>query len=316
MIASKDRQKLVNSELLFYGKMSAIVLVVGVCLVAIIYGIGWIQSATQYCTDLFKANTVATDSTTAGTKGSEPVAANKFAMTSSGNAESQAQVSSGIVIDGKNSGAATSTRTGEVSPADPALVGLQQQNAQLKDQIKTLKQNNVKNQRGTENLKQQLDEAKEIVGERNADIDRLRNNVRIADESIRSKDVAISELTTALGRLKNPPSTEVHVFSTTPFAASEDTFESADERWPNVQDFQPVSYKQDVVRRLSKIAAERRLSKQQHTKTDVVIHFTIERDGQPNNIQLLTPIQDEETMKDCIAYIEAAGLSDRCYREI
>jgi len=245
-------------------------------------------------------------------------------------------------INSGDGGAVNSGSSNSWSKSDP-LEDLRKENADLVNQIGLLKGNCSDSDAATARLKQQLDDTRKVVGEqesnikrlqeslrhayengyakdrtinemtrtverlkqdRDAQIANLQNSLRIADENGQSKDRSIADAMRTLERWKheNDHSSVAENQKQMTFAA--ENHEVVDERWPNVQNFQPGSYKMDIERRLISTSADRKLSE---FRMDVRIRFTIEKDGHPSNIELLTPIEDEETRKLCLRYIEAAG---------
>jgi hypothetical protein len=208
-----------------------------------------------------------------------------------------------------NWGGSTIGSGSTTTPNPASMAVLQQQNTQLANQIKTLQQNNLNIQTALQSQSQRLSDTKKAVNDRDAEIQRLENNLRISDETIRAKDRGVDEMRTTLERWKNGASSENQGQSSTVTGATRTTGgmdESLDAYWPNVRDFRPAIYKGDVERRLYRISGNRRLA-ESGMGAEVQIHFTIAKDGQPTNILLVTPIEDEETKKRCVRYIQAAG---------
>lgn len=100
------------------------------------------------------------------------------------------------------SGGSTSSGSGSTTQTDPAIIALQQQNRTLLDQIKALQQNSRSAQADIQSLKQQLNDTKQVVADRDRDISKLENNLRIADENSQSKDRTVEEMRKTLERWK------------------------------------------------------------------------------------------------------------------
>lgn len=191
---------------------------------------------------------------------------------------------------------------------DPALIPLQGQNKAVVSEVKSLRQINQKMQNENRSLREQLDDAQRTIDEQERNISRLQNNLTIADEIRQSKDSTISDLTNTASRLRSMNSSNSSDSQNRPIlnTTSTESEESPDVVWPNVQDFQPSRYRRDVLRRLYRIALSRSISESSICDA-VSLRFIIEKDGRPTNIEIVTPVPDEEIRKRCVMYIEAAG---------
>ncbi|MBK9278338.1 MAG: hypothetical protein IPM93_09205 [Candidatus Obscuribacter sp.] len=78
--------------------------------------------------------------------------------------------------------------------------------------------------------------------------------------------------------------------------------------WDNVPDFRPLAYKQDVIRKILVASYKRPANLSYGGSTTVTLRFTIEKDGHPENIQIIEIVGGDETSA-ALAHgiIEAAG---------
>lgn len=157
------------------------------------------------------------------------------------------------------------------------------------------------------NLKQHelelLQKSEETVQKQQQEIQQLKESKFADSETIRSLKeqlLNLGERVRTLGTIKprgkgeNPQPPEV--------AEELNQFET---RWPNVQNFLPGEYKRDVFRRLNRDNAGK--PNNPRLMGEWKITFTIQKDGSPTNILLVTPGADVITQKECCLFVEAAA---------
>ncbi len=135
----------------------------------------------------------------------------------------------------------------------------------------------------------------------------VEKNLEVTDRTLRNQRDAINDLTVSLGN-KRLAEREVPIEtrSTTASVPISDT-EPFDDKWSNIGDFHPRLYKADVARRLM-VVSTRHLTEPGSANVNVSMHFTIEADGRPTNIQILRISNDtEDCAKRCTNFILAAG---------
>lgn len=175
-----------------------------------------------------------------------------------------------------------------------------QVSAELRSQLNAVEQRNSQAETSIRNLTKQVNVLIEQGRVQEGTIQELEKKLRISEQISESKDITVEDMRRTLEHWKRSSTVKVNAA----FRSEEDKVTV--ENWPNVRDFRPTQYKGDVERRLNNERLNRRLSELGIT-TSVKIQFTIEKDGRPTNIQLLTPIDDAKTRKRCAEFIEAAG---------
>lgn len=218
--------------------------------------------------------------------------------------------SSSLGDDGSNGavrGITGGLTNNQKSSSDSDLIALNEQMREATSELKSLRQSNQKTLNEIHNLRQQLDDSQQAIDERDKNIRRLENKL-ISDESRQPNQPSASESINSASRNDAIKSRNNRNLQDMPIQATApaEQQESLDLRWPNVKEFRPARCRQDILRRLYRSARARQIVEAGGYE-QISIRFTIERDGHPTNIEVITPSQDEDVRKNCIAYIEAAG---------
>lgn len=158
----------------------------------------------------------------------------------------------------------------------------------------------------SQRLTAQLNEAVRLSDRQRVELARLSNNLRVSEELAGFKSKDVDQLVKALALAKSKAEQFNSPLPEQSLAVKQEQAGLPAVLWPNVANFSPSAYKQDVEKRLSKASSDRVIFSDEDGPVQKC-HFVIEKDGRPTNILLSSAVQDEASKKRFVRFIEAAG---------
>ncbi|MBK8222843.1 MAG: superinfection immunity protein [Candidatus Obscuribacter sp.] len=200
-----------------------------------------------------------------------------------------------VIVAGNSKGTQSSTDFGEAHDNKNQL-----------SQIQRLEENQLKATHLVEKLKSSISDLEKSSADKDREIDRLTKNLRLTRETIVSKDESVEEMRRQLDKWKKSANSETHRRKNTDQTLVQESISPlAANSWPGIREFYPLSYKQDLERRLKNVSLQR-LAVPGQTES-VEMNFKIERDGRPTDIECRSSNTDEKARERYCRFIQGAG---------